>query len=105
MQLQFDTERAHSKEEQGFQNSFGIALEENTVVVDKLLEISFQRTIRVPDNDQTSNLPPGLGQMKLTNVNQVASKLPDTMASKGGLLVSMYGKCPSQSFFVHVVII
>ncbi|KAF3935211.1 hypothetical protein ABW19_dt0200785 [Dactylella cylindrospora] len=64
---------------------------ENTkIVVDGSLEISFRRTIKVPDNEQISNLPPDLGAMKLTNVAHVASRLPPTMGAKGGLLLPMH---------------
>ena len=92
MELEFDTDSIYMNEEWGMRNPFGIALEENTIMLDKRLEITFRRTIRVPDNDQTSHLPPNLGEMTLTNVNQVASKLPDAMAAKGGLLMAMHGK-------------
>ncbi|KAF3915082.1 hypothetical protein ABW21_db0207988 [Orbilia brochopaga] len=68
----------------------GVSLVGNSIVVDKRLEITFRRTIKVPDNGQTSDLPPDLGQMALTNVTTVARRLPDAMAAKGGLLIAMH---------------
>ncbi|EPS44884.1 hypothetical protein H072_1130 [Dactylellina haptotyla CBS 200.50] len=93
MELDFDGSRHQPpkyQESTGFRNPFGIALEENKIVVDRRLEITFRRTIRVPDNDETSHLPPDLGEISLTNANEVANNLPDTMAEKGGLLMAMY---------------
>ncbi|KAK6336539.1 hypothetical protein TWF696_002088 [Orbilia brochopaga] len=76
--------------EVGSSSPFGVSLVGNTVVVDGRLEITFRRTIKVPDNGQTSDLPPDLGRMALTNVNAVAHRLPDAMAAKGGLLIAMH---------------
>ncbi|EWC43658.1 hypothetical protein DRE_01545 [Drechslerella stenobrocha 248] len=64
---------------------------ENTkIVVNDDLEITFRRTIRVPDNEQISNLPPDLGAMKLSNVKNASSNLPPAIAAKGGLLLPMH---------------
>ncbi|EPS44407.1 hypothetical protein H072_1583 [Dactylellina haptotyla CBS 200.50] len=60
------------------------------ILVNDNLTISFHRTIRVPDNDQDHSLPPSLGHMRLTNVSQVSSRLPEGMAAKGGLLLPMH---------------
>ncbi|EPS36191.1 hypothetical protein H072_10303 [Dactylellina haptotyla CBS 200.50] len=60
------------------------------IVVDDVLEISFRRTVRVPDNQQISGLPPDLGPMKLTNVDHIGPRLPETMRKKGGLLLPMH---------------
>ncbi|OTB01995.1 hypothetical protein M426DRAFT_63056 [Hypoxylon sp. CI-4A] len=54
------------------------------------LSISFRRTIRVPDNECTSKLPPGLGKFPLLKVHDHASRLPADMAAKGGLFFPMH---------------
>lgn len=56
------------------------------------LEISFQRTMRVPDNKDISHLPPAIGTFGLHEVSQYKDKLPHNMAAKGGLFFSMYRK-------------
>ncbi|KAI8964197.1 hypothetical protein F5Y11DRAFT_112519 [Daldinia sp. FL1419] len=56
----------------------------------QLLRITFHRTIRVPDNNQTTSLPPDLGAYPLFAVREYAHKLPPSMAAKGGLFLSMY---------------
>ncbi|EPS45305.1 hypothetical protein H072_675 [Dactylellina haptotyla CBS 200.50] len=67
-----------------------VKLQNDTIVVDGRFEITFRRTIKVPDNHQTSHLPPDMGKMSLINVNSVASKLPPEMAQKGGLMLTMH---------------
>jgi hypothetical protein len=54
------------------------------------LNISFQRTIRVPGNADEAKLPPGLGNFPLFKVRDFASKLPTDMVAKGGVFFPMY---------------
>ena len=54
------------------------------------LDISFQRTIRVPDGKGDSELPPGMGTFPLYSVTDYAEKMPKEMAVKGGLFLPMY---------------
>jgi hypothetical protein len=68
----------------------GIELKDDHVLVDSRLKLSFRRTIRVPDNQQTSNLPPSLGAFPLKRVSEYVAKLPNSMAAKGGLFFPMY---------------
>lgn len=56
------------------------------------LTITFKRTVRVPDNDQTTALPPDLGSFPLLKVDDYAKGPPDKMARKGGLFLPMYRK-------------
>lgn len=56
------------------------------------LEISFHRTIRVPDNEQVSQLPPSLGSFPLYKTQDYASSLPQDMVEKGGVFFPMYQK-------------
>ena len=56
------------------------------------LFITFARTIRVPDNEGHSQLPPDLGTFPLHSVADCQGKLPQTMADKGGIFFPMYRK-------------
>lgn len=56
------------------------------------LDISFQRTLRVPDNQGPNYLPPSLGTFPLYSVANFQKTLPADMAAKGGLLFPMYRK-------------
>ncbi|OBS23273.1 hypothetical protein FPOA_03825 [Fusarium poae] len=61
----------------------------NKVEIDDLV-IEFKRTIRVPDNNDTNNLPPDEGSFPLYKVDDHAEELPLSMAQKGGLFIPMY---------------
>ena len=52
------------------------------------LSLSFRRTIRVPDNQQASHLPPDLGKFPLSKVSDHEQELPAAIVTKGGLFFS-----------------
>jgi len=52
--------------------------------------ISFERTLRVPDNQVVNNLPPSLGQFPLFSVADYKHRMPEGMARKGGIFLPMY---------------
>ncbi|KAL8913523.1 MAG: hypothetical protein Q9171_001712 [Xanthocarpia ochracea] len=56
----------------------------------KSIDISFQRTIRVPDDQGKNELPPSLGTFPLYSVRNFQDTLPTNMAVKGGLFFPMY---------------
>ncbi|GKU05510.1 integral membrane protein [Fusarium langsethiae] len=61
----------------------------NNIKIDDL-EISFKRTVRVPDNKHANSLPPDMGEFPLFKVDDYAKNLPMNIAQKGGLLFPMY---------------
>ncbi len=54
------------------------------------LEIEFQRTLRIPDDDKTYPLPPGLGRFPLRHVDDFAANVPSTWLQRGGVMLPMY---------------
>ncbi len=54
------------------------------------LSIEFQRTLRIPDDDQEPYLPPGLGAFPLRHVDDYASRLPAAWRERGGVMLPMY---------------
>ncbi|MCJ1310663.1 hypothetical protein MMC25_004329 [Agyrium rufum] len=56
------------------------------------LDITFQRTIRVPDTLDTklNTLPPSLGPFPLFNTAQFTHRLPADIVAKGGIFMPMY---------------
>ena len=52
--------------------------------------IDFQRTLRIPDSDETYPLPPGLGSFPLRHVEDHADKLPAQTTSRGGVILPMW---------------
>lgn len=59
-------------------------------VDDGSLVISFQRTIRVPDDGKTHHLPPGLGKFPIHNIAGYSHKLSRDTVEKGGVFIAMY---------------
>lgn len=54
------------------------------------LELSFQRTLRVPDSGEVNYLPPGLGRFELRHIADYADKLPASWVKHGGVLLPMW---------------
>ena len=52
--------------------------------------IDFQRTLRIPDSDETYPLPPGLGSFPLRHVEDHTDKLPAQTTSRGGVILPMW---------------
>ena len=52
--------------------------------------IDFQRTLRIPDDDKTYLLPPGLGRFPVRHVDDHASKVPAQWLEHGGVMLPMY---------------
>jgi hypothetical protein len=57
---------------------------------DAVLEIDFQRTLRIPDDDREYPLPPGLGPFPLRRVDDFAERVPAGWLTRGGVLLPMY---------------
>jgi hypothetical protein len=72
------------------------AIMDDSIVFNGDLKISFRRTIRVPDNDESHFLPPDLGAFPLKAVSQHSSKLDPAMVQKGGVFFPMYRKCSTK---------
>ena len=53
------------------------------LIADSKLEVTFHRTVRVPDGRQPSNLPPSLGRMSLYPVHKYADKCPESWEKSG----------------------
>ena len=52
--------------------------------------ITFQRTLRIPDDDRSYPLPPGLGDFPLRHIDDYEDRLPDEWLRRGGVLLPMY---------------
>ena len=60
------------------------------VHADAKCEISFQRTLRIPDDDEIWPLPPGLGCFPIQHVDDFAAALPAQWKERGGVCFPMY---------------
>ena len=52
--------------------------------------ISFQRTLRIPDDNRDYSLPPGLGEFPLNLVDDYGESVPDAWNTRGGVFLPMY---------------
>jgi hypothetical protein len=52
--------------------------------------VSFQRTLRIPDNDETWPLPPGLDRFPIVHADDFAATLPPKWKEHGGVAFPMY---------------
>jgi hypothetical protein len=58
--------------------------------VDCGLQISFYRTLRIPDDGRTYPLPAGLGLFPLHDVDEFQQSVPPLWLERGGVLMPMY---------------
>ena len=65
-----------------------IVLDQDHVRVGDRLVISFQRTLRIPDDDRAYPLPPGLGRFPVRRADDYSDRLPP--AWRDDLLIPMY---------------
>ena len=56
---------------------------------DARFSISFQRTLRIPDDDNTYPLPPGLDRFPLRHLDDYAARLPEAWRRRGGVIMPM----------------
>ena len=54
------------------------------------VSISFQRTLRLPDNDQIHPLPPGLGNFPLRHIEDFDLKDHNHLKKRGGIIMPMF---------------
>ncbi len=54
------------------------------------VSITFQRTLRIPDDGHDYPLPPGLGSFPLRHIDDYAAKAPKQWLKRGGVLLPMW---------------
>ena len=52
--------------------------------------ITLQRTLRLPEDEKTYPLPPGLGRFPMRHLDDFGDRLPAASSAKGGVIVPMY---------------
>jgi len=62
------------------------------------LSLSFQRTLRIPDDGRDYPLPPGLGSLPLVHVDDHAARVPGHWLERGGVILPMY---QSEATWLH----
>src|SRR4051794_7504377 len=67
-----------------------VRLIDDTIHVGQYFGLSFQRTLRIPDDGLVYPLPPGLSDFPLRRVRDYARKVPSQWREKGGFFLPMY---------------
>jgi len=62
----------------------------NTLKLSTGLAITFQRTLRIPDDDKTWPLPPGFGAFPIRKVDDYKDSVPASWLEHGGVFLPMY---------------
>lgn len=57
---------------------------------DAAMELEFQRTLRIPDDDTVYPLPPGLGQFPMRRIDDFESHIPMQWKEHGGVMFPMF---------------
>lgn len=65
---------------------------------DAVCRVSFQRTLRIPDDNREYGLPPGLGNFPMEHVEDHSARLPQGWAAHGGVLLPMY---QAEAMWIH----
>jgi hypothetical protein len=65
-------------------------VEDDRLLAGEHLAISFERTLRIPDDGKTYPLPPGLGTFPVCKVEDYKERVPESWAEHGGVFIPMY---------------
>ncbi|MGQ0794434.1 MAG: hypothetical protein ACT4NX_10200 [Deltaproteobacteria bacterium] len=63
---------------------------EARIHIGEAFSVSFQRTLRIPDDGRVYPLPPGLGEFPIMSAADFAGRVPDEWISEGAHFISMY---------------
>ena len=67
-----------------------VTVRRDEVRIGKRFAVSFQRTLRIPDDGKTYPLPPGLGRFPIRRVEDFADRVPPAWRERGGVFIPMY---------------
>ncbi|MGA9118697.1 MAG: hypothetical protein WB699_04980, partial [Bacteroidota bacterium] len=67
-----------------------VRIDNDRICIGRHLSVSFQRTLRIPDDGRTYPLPPGLGQFPVMSVADYPHTIPDAWRAQGGVFIPMY---------------
>ncbi len=67
-----------------------VQLRNDEILVGDHFSVCFQRTLRIPDDDRTYPLPPGLGRFPIYRVADYEGSVPREWTEHGGFFIPMY---------------
>ena len=67
-----------------------VRVRDDAIQIGRHFSLSFQRTLRIPDDGGVYPLPPGLGRFPVCRVRDYASRVPAAWREHGGVFIPMY---------------
>ncbi len=67
-----------------------VSTDGHSIRIGDRFSVSFQRTLRIPDDGNTYPLPPGLGSFPIFHVADYKDRVPAPWVKRGGLFIPMY---------------
>ena len=67
-----------------------VRIEGDRVRIGRHFTLSFERTLRIPDDGRTYPLPPSLGSFPVRRVRDFAQRVPESWRENGGVFIPMY---------------
>ncbi len=65
-------------------------IQEDSIRIGSHFGLSFERTLRIPDDGRTYPLPPGLGRFPIRRVSDYEDRVPASWRQRGGVFIPMY---------------
>ena len=67
-----------------------VAIHSNEIFVGRHTRISFNRTLRIPEDGRAYPLPAGLGRLPILPVEDYAERVPEQWLEQGGFIIPLY---------------
>jgi hypothetical protein len=67
-----------------------VSVDQSRVRISERFSISFQRTLRIPDDGRVYPLPPSLGAFPIRRVDDHLERVPNSWRERGGVFIPMY---------------
>ncbi|NTU48786.1 MAG: hypothetical protein HGA84_07260 [Syntrophobacteraceae bacterium] len=67
-----------------------VVIERDRIRIGERFSVSFQRTLRIPDDGRAYPLPPGLGAFPVYRISDAGDRVPSAWRERGGAFIPMY---------------
>ena len=67
-----------------------VTAKDNVLMFADHFRITFERTLRIPDDGKTYPLPPSLGHFPIKQVKDYRDRVPENWKEHGGVFIPMY---------------
>jgi hypothetical protein len=67
-----------------------LAIEDDQIIIGRHTRISFNRTLRIPEDGRDYPLPAGFGRLPIMRVEDYAERVPEKWLKQGGFIIPLY---------------